>query len=114
MSSRSSAAHRRRSGIFEQMGALEPGLAVTRELVLVRRLGAGGMGTIWVAQHRRLDAEVVIKFLSEEMLDSPDARARFSREARATVQARSPHVVQLLDHGITDEGVPFIVMEQLE
>jgi eukaryotic-like serine/threonine-protein kinase len=96
------------------VGALKPGYQVTNELTLVRRLGAGGMGTVWVAHHAKLGAEVVLKFLSESLTSDPDACARFSREVSATVLVRSPHVVQTLDHGITESGVPYLVMELLE
>lgn len=96
------------------MGALRAGYEVASGLTLVRRLGAGGMGTVWLAQSDKLKTEVVVKFLSESLTTDPDACARFSREVVATARVRSPHVVQLLDHGITESGVPFIVMELLE
>ena len=96
------------------MGALKPGYPVTPELTLLRRLGAGGMGTVWVARHAKLGADVVIKFLSEALAADEDACERFQREVTATAQVRSPHVVQMIDHGITESGVPYLVMEQLE
>lgn len=96
------------------MGALKPGYEVTSEITLVRRLGAGGMGTVWVARHAKLQSEVVVKFLSESLTSDAEACERFSREVIATVQVRSPHVVQTLDHGVTESGVPYIVMELLE
>jgi serine/threonine-protein kinase len=49
-----------------------------------------------------------------ELGSSESARLRFSREAAAAAQVKSPHVVQMLDHGVSEEGVPFIVMEYLE
>ncbi|MBX3215008.1 MAG: protein kinase [Labilithrix sp.] len=96
------------------MGALKPGYDVTSEIALVRRLGAGGMGTVWIARHHKLQCDVVVKFLSESLTSDEDACARFSREVTATIQVRSPHVVQTLDHGVTEGGVPYIVMELLE
>lgn len=96
------------------MGALAPGLKVTPDLRLIRRLGHGGMGSVWVAQHARLEAEVVVKFLLDAHLGDEGIRARFLREVSAAAQVRSPHVVQTLDHGITEDGVPFIVLELLE
>ena len=72
------------------------------------------MGTVWIAHHQRLGVEVVVKFLSEQLAANAEACERFSREARATLRVRSPHVVQMLDHGFTDRGIPFIVMELLE
>jgi len=72
------------------------------------------MGTVWVAEHAKLQSEVVVKFLSESLTSDAEACERFSREVVATVQVRSPHVVQTLDHGVTEGGIPYIVMELLE
>ena len=96
------------------MGALRPGFEVTSEITLVRRLGAGGMGTVWLATHNKLRTEVVVKFLSEQLASDDEAVARFEREVVATLQVRSPHVVQTLDHGVTEAGIPYLVMEWLE
>lgn len=96
------------------MDTLHPGYQVTTGLRLVRHLGAGGMGTVWVADHEKLGIEVVVKFLSETLAADADALARFKREVAAMVQVKSPHVVQTLDHGVTDDGLPYIVMELLE
>jgi serine/threonine-protein kinase len=72
------------------------------------------MGSVWVADHLALKTEVVVKFMSKELAASPDAVARFSREAAAAARVKSPHVVQTFDHGLTSSGVPYIVMELLE
>ena len=96
------------------MTDLAAGLEVTPTIKLVRPLGAGGMGSVWLAHHARLNAEVVVKFLAMRLVADDTSRARFSREAAAAAQVRSPHVVQILDHGVTDAGMPFIVMERLE
>jgi serine/threonine-protein kinase len=72
------------------------------------------MGSVWVADHLALHTQVVVKFMSAELASSAEAVERFSREAGAAAQVKSPHVVQMLDHGITPHGVPFIVMELLE
>ena len=93
---------------------LLPGLLVTPTVRLTRPLGAGGMGSVWVADHLALKTEVVVKFMSKELAQSPDAVARFSREAAAASQVKSPHVVQTFDHGVTTDGVPYIVMELLD
>jgi len=87
---------------------------VTPDIRLTRRLGKGGMGSVWVAEHGKLCAEVVVKFLSEQFAHDQNVRARFAREVAAAAQIRSPHVVQTLDHGVTDKGTPYIVMELLD
>src|SRR4051794_29320506 len=72
------------------------------------------MGAVWLADHHGLKTQVVVKFMLVGLDSSDAARTRFSREAAAAAQVKSPHVVQMLDHGVTDAGVPFIVMEHLE
>lgn len=94
--------------------SLEPGKAVGKSLRLVRLLGRGAMGTVWLADHAGLQAQVAVKFMSPAMLEDPVSVARFKQEAKAAAKIRSPHVVQVFDHGQTDEGEPFIVMELLE
>jgi serine/threonine protein kinase len=90
------------------------GMMVTPSVKLVRPLGEGGMGAVWVADHIALRTQVVVKFIAEGLKDSKEATERFSREAAAAAQVKSPHVVQTFDHGFTPDGIPYIVMELLE
>jgi serine/threonine protein kinase len=92
---------------------LAAGLVIADRFRLVRPLGQGGMGAVWLAQHTGLDVPCAVKFIHEEAAKSPELRARFEREARAAAQLRSPHVVQILDHGVWG-GAPYIAMELLE
>lgn len=80
---------------------------------LVRQLGRGGMGSVWVAEHLSLRSQVAIKLIDPLIAESPEALARFMREAQASAALRSPHVVQVLDYGV-HAGIPFIAMELLE
>jgi len=80
---------------------------------LERELGRGGMGSVWLAQHLTLRSPVAIKLIDPAIATNQEALSRFLREAQAAASLRSPHVVQILDHGV-DEGVPFIVMELLD
>ena len=90
------------------------GALVTPSIRLVRELGAGGMGSVWIADHLTLKTQVVVKFIARTLDQDAMAVARFSREAAAASQVKSPHVVQMLDHGIATDGAPFIAMELLE
>ncbi|MBW2456323.1 MAG: serine/threonine protein kinase [Deltaproteobacteria bacterium] len=91
------------------------GLMVTPRVRLVRLLGRGGMGSVWVAEHLTLNTEVAVKFITASLADAdPSLLARFEREARVAAQIKSPHVVQTYDHGVMADGTPFIVMELLE
>ena len=71
------------------------------------------MGAVWLAQHLTLRSPVAIKLIDAGIATNHEALSRFLREAQAAASLRSPHVVQILDHGV-DEGVPFIVMELLD
>ncbi len=73
------------------------------------------MGAVWEAEHLALHATVAVKFVLAELGESDEAHARFGREATAAARIKSPHVVSVLDHGLTaKDGIPFIVMELLE
>ncbi len=96
-------------------GGLAEGVMVTPAIRLVRELGRGGMGSVWIADHIRLRTQVVVKFIAHEHLSSKEALDRFEREASLAAQAKSPHVVQVFDHGVSDTiGLPYIAMEYLE
>src|SRR5882672_5832447 len=71
------------------------------------------MGSVWLAEHTGLDTLCAIKFIDKEGQNSPEMRQRFEREAKAAAQLRSPHVVQVHDHGVW-EDTPYIAMEYLE
>ena len=93
--------------------SLAPGQMVTANVRLAGLLRRGGMGSVWRAEHLSLGTEVAVKFMSPRHLESEDLVTRFTREATSAAQIKSPHVVQILDHGVLDEGLPFIVMELL-
>lgn len=80
---------------------------------LIEPLGQGGMGTVWRAEHVELGSKVAVKLIDEGIAESPDALARFKREAKAAAALNSVHVVQIFDYGI-DEGTPYIAMELLD
>jgi len=71
------------------------------------------MGSVWLAHDTSLDTPCAIKFILGAAAESAEMRSRFEREAKSAAQLRSPNVVQILDHGIS-EGTPYIAMEFLE
>ncbi len=87
------------------------GTVVAGRFRLERPLGAGGMGEVWVAFDERLAARCAVKFL--QPTSDPEANARFLREAQTAAQLRSPYVVAMLDHGVSD-GRAYLAMELLE
>jgi Tol biopolymer transport system component len=80
---------------------------------IVAPLGAGGMGEVYRARDTRLDRTVAIKVLPQHLADTPEARQRFEREARAVSALNHPHICTLHDVGSQD-GTEYLVMEYLE
>jgi serine/threonine-protein kinase len=80
---------------------------------LARMIGQGGMGSVWQATDLRLSTQCALKFIEGELANMAEAQARFQREAQAAAQLRSPHVVQIFDHGVW-QGHPYIAMELLD
>src|SRR5262245_28962157 len=76
-------------------------------------LGAGGMGGVYRARDTRLNREVALKVLPDELSSKPGLRQRFEREARAIASLSHPHICALHDVG-QQNGVDFLVMEYLE
>ncbi len=90
------------------------GERVGRKYVLERRLARGTMGDVWRAMDEALSRPVAIKLVHAHLSTSPRVRERFRAEARAAAPLSSRHVVRIYDHGETDHGIPFLVMEYLE
>src|SRR5215510_1270545 len=81
---------------------------------ITAKLGAGGMGEVFLAEDKRLERKAAIKFLPAEMLARPELRQRFLNEARAASALNHPHVCVVYDVGETPDGLPFIAMEFVE
>ena len=78
------------------------------------KLGAGGMGTVYLASHTRVDRKFAIKVLNFKLSDDKLAVQRFEREAMLGSRLGHEHIAQVVDFNHTEEGFPFIVMELLE
>lgn len=76
-------------------------------------IGAGGMGEVYRARDLKLDRDVAIKVLPEEVASDPGARARFEREAKLVAELSHPHILSIFDFG-TQDGVAYAVTELLE
>src|SRR5258708_36414692 len=76
---------------------------------LLRVLGAGAMGTVYLAAHPRLPREDALKVLPTELTANPEYRARFVREAELAAGLSHPHIVGIYDRG-EDEGQFWISM----
>jgi eukaryotic-like serine/threonine-protein kinase len=87
---------------------------------LVEKLGEGGMGEVWRAEHATLARPAAVKMVQPSVLGArkPEAVSRvlqrFEREAQATAMLSSPHTIELYDYGISEDGTFFYVMELLD
>jgi adenylate cyclase len=77
---------------------------------IVRKLGAGGMGEVWLAEDTRLDREVALKLLPAEFTQDADRVRRFMQEAKAASALNHPNIISVYDIGECEAG-HFIVME---
>ncbi|MCE9603420.1 MAG: protein kinase [Planctomycetia bacterium] len=82
------------------------------DYVVIDRLGAGGMGQVFKARHRRMDRIVALKVLSTAAMKSADSIKRFEREVRAAAKLIHPNIVHAYDAGAQD-GVHYLVMEHV-
>ena len=89
--------------------------SLARRFRLVRRLGAGGMGAVFLAEQIAVgNRPVALKVLSRKLLDDPDFLLRFQNEAASTGRIHHPNVVTIYESGQADDGTPYIAMEFLE
>ncbi|HSU38920.1 MAG TPA: serine/threonine-protein kinase [Polyangiaceae bacterium] len=90
------------------------GTVVAERYQVMERIGSGGMGAVYLCRHVSLGQKVAIKFIHPELSTSEEVRRRFDTEAKAAAAIKSRHAVSVIDHGVADNGQPFIVMEYLE
>ena len=89
------------------------GLIIAGKYQLLRLLGTGGMGEVWVAHHLDLDIDVAVKFIGVLGDSESGLGQRLLEEARNTARLGHPAIVRALDFGHTERGEPFIVLELL-
>ena len=80
-----------------------------RELV-----GDGAMGVVYLAEHPVLRRRVAVKLLKRQYLESPSLVTRFVNEARAAAAIHHPNVIEVIDVGLVEEEIPYIMMEYLD
>jgi serine/threonine protein kinase len=89
------------------------GTLIDEKYAVARILAEGGMGVVFEATHTWTGRRVALKLLKPDFVD-PKRNARLQVEARAAAALNHPNVVQVLDMGLTDDGVSYLVMELLE
>jgi eukaryotic-like serine/threonine-protein kinase len=82
---------------------------------LVQSLGAGGMGSVWLARRNdgRFEGMAAVKLLSAALL-GPAGASRFRREGTILARMKHPHIAQLIDAGVSEAGQPYLVLEYVE
>jgi len=91
---------------------LEGGVLESR-YQLLSKLGEGSTGSVWRALDLKLERSVAVKLIEPRFVQTPEALARFQREARAAARLSGPNVAQIYDSGV-HAGTPYLTMELLE
>jgi serine/threonine protein kinase len=81
---------------------------------IIRGIGQGGMGAVYLAEHELLGRAVAIKVLNVQPGERSQAVMRFEREIKALASVKSPYVAQAIDADTLEDGSPYLVMEYLE
>jgi len=95
------------------MSDVPPELQSLERFRVVRKLGAGGMGEVFLAEDTRLGRKVALKLLPQGLLADPEIRRRFSQEARAVSALNHPQIVTIYDVGAAGDR-DFLAMEYVE
>jgi serine/threonine-protein kinase len=90
-----------------------PGILVDGKYRLAERIGGGGMGDVYRAEHTGTGRALAVKFLHPELSDNAELAQRFFHEAQAVNRIHHPNIVDVIDEGVGEFG-PYIVMEYLE
>lgn len=80
---------------------------------LGERLGSGGMGDVYLAEHQLLKRPCALKTIHREMQANPIAQSRFEREVQSAARLSHPNTIAIYDYGHTDNGTFYYVMEYL-
>jgi len=96
----------------KSFAALAAGTRISH-YTIISKIGAGGMGEVYLAEDTQLDREVALKFLPPHLSRDEAARARFTREAKAAAKLDHPNIVQVFEVG-EFQGRPFFAMAHIE
>lgn len=97
----------------ETVRLLAQGLKVFKRYLLIRIVGRGGMGVVWLAHDDELDRNVALKFLPEAICHDQEATAELKRETRRSLELTHPNIVRIYDF-VHDEERAAIAMEYID
>jgi serine/threonine protein kinase len=106
-------AHQAKTSYLPDPGDPLLGQTLAGRYQIVRKLGEGGMGAVYLAIHTVLEKQVALKVLHGEFARKPDLVERFMQEARAASRISHENVIDISDFGTTPEGLVFFAMELL-
>ena len=103
----------------QTLRSVNPGADLVGQVVadryhVVKKLGEGGMGRVYLAEHVKMGRRSAIKVMNPSMVHDPDAVARFNREASNASRINHPNVCAIYDFGDTADGLVFLAMEFIE
>ncbi|NNF59131.1 MAG: serine/threonine protein kinase, partial [Rhodothermaceae bacterium] len=105
------------AAVFAAPALAEQDRAAARHTVgpyrILRELGRGGMGVVYLAERDEVDRQVALKLIRGGLAD-PALRERFLHEQRVLARLEHPHIARLYDVGIADDGTPFFALEYVE
>ncbi|MGB7211208.1 MAG: protein kinase [Gemmatimonadales bacterium] len=81
---------------------------------VTKKLGEGGMGAVYLAEHVKMGRKSAIKVMTGSMTNDPDAISRFNREANNASRINHPNVCAIYDFGETPDGIIYLAMEYIE
>ena len=90
------------------------GQVVADRYHIIKKLGEGGMGAVYLGEHVKMGRKSAIKVMAAQMSQDPDAISRFNREASNASRISHPNVCQIYDFGETPDGLIYLAMEFIE
>ena len=93
---------------------LQPGDRIADRYEIVKLIGEGGMGFVFEAKHVALGKRVALKLLNKDFSQNQEALERFQQEAKIAGSIGHLNICEVMDFGLTGEGLPYLVMDFLE
>jgi serine/threonine protein kinase/tetratricopeptide (TPR) repeat protein len=90
------------------------GMVLPRRYRILSLLGRGSMSVVYKGSYEPLDQLVAVKMLKSHLVSDPHQAKRFQQEIKTAGSLSHPNIVGILDFGVTDQGVPYLIMDYLE